>query len=153
MKKLTIALITVFAATMLVLGLVADLSEERQQISGVGALIIFVLSLILFPLAYGFEQLSLRMGRWFSSVVGSQPYPNGQSKLLHNAKLSKGIALCFGAFGIGALIRFLIRGEQTAVISLAFLGFAVGFSVGIFFVEWLHRLINRDSTSVSRQMV
>jgi len=69
--------------------------------------------------------LSFRMGRWFSSIVGSQPYPKGQSILLHNAGLSKGMALCFGAFGIGALIRFLIRGEQTAVIGLAFLGFAL----------------------------
>lgn len=153
MKKLTAALITVFAAAMLALGLVVDLNEERQKISALGALIIFVLSLFLFPLAYGLEQLSLRMGRRFAAILGSHPYANARSKLLRNAKLSKGIGLCFGAFGVGALIRFLIRGEQTADVSLAFIGFAFGFSAGICFVEWLHKMMNRDLTSVSCQKV
>lgn len=143
-KQVIPGLITVSAATMFMLGLVGGLSEEMQQVSGFEALIIFVISPFLFPLAFCLEQLTLRMGRWFASVAGAKPCSNAQSKLLRQAKLDKDIALCFGAFGIGALMRFLIRGEQTAFIGLAFLGFAVGFSAGIFFVEWLHRLINRD---------
>lgn len=144
MKKLIIALIAIYAATMFVLGLVLDLREESQQVTALEALIIFVTSLFVFPLAYSVEQLSLQMGRWFSSAVGIRPCSTGQSTLLEHATLCKGIALCFGAFGIGALTRFVIRGEPPVLIGVTFLGFAIGMNAGILFVECLHRLRNRD---------
>jgi len=143
MKKLVITLMAIFAATMFALGLVVELGEDGQQVTGLEALIIFVVSLFGFPFAYGIEQLSLRTGRWFASAIGMRPYSVGQRSLVEEASFWKATALCFGAFGIGASMRAVIRGEPTVLIGLPFLGFAIGMNAGILFVEWLHRLRNR----------
>jgi hypothetical protein len=144
MKKLVITLMAILAATMFALGLAVDLGEVRQRVTGLEALIIFVVSLCAFPCSYIIGQLSLRMGRWFASAIGMPPYSVGQGSLVEQASCWKATALCFGAFGIGASMRAGIRGEPTVLIGLPFLGFAIGMNAGILFVEWLHRLRNRD---------
>lgn len=151
MRSSLVRSIAIAAATLLfLLGVFAKGVHEDQEALRPSILpVIFIVSVLVVVLAYFFELIASALARLIVRFMRVKRTSNSGGVLLSYGVWLKTIALAFGSFGLGALVRAALWKDYPFAVGVAFLALSTGMLLGFELVSRCESARKRRQTSTT----